>query len=189
MTKSLKEKAIDIKGKKYVQVADRVLYFNETYPNGSIFTKILSPIDSQIVVVEAQILPDAKELNRTFTGHSQATIGDGYINKTSALENAETSAVGRALAMMGIGVIESIASVDEIHKANYTLKANPTVRKPNLDTKVKVAELLLEVSGSPFLGKEEYTKVCKEKTGLELKEENYDEILERLTIIKNEKNS
>jgi transcriptional regulator NrdR family protein len=40
------------------------------------------------------------------------------VNKTAALENAETSAVGRALAMMGIGVIESIASVDEINKAH-----------------------------------------------------------------------
>ena len=36
--KSLKDKAIDIKGKKYVLVSDRVLYFNENYPNGCIQT-------------------------------------------------------------------------------------------------------------------------------------------------------
>jgi hypothetical protein len=39
------------------------------------------------------------------------------VNKTSALENAETSAVGRACAFAGIGVIDSIASADEVHKA------------------------------------------------------------------------
>jgi hypothetical protein len=116
MEKNLKEKAIDIKGKKYVLVSDRVLYFNETYPNGSIETAILSEPNEDTVIIRATITPDNK-FGRRFVAHSQATWDDGYINKTSALENAETSAVGRALGFMGIGVIESIASVDEIHKA------------------------------------------------------------------------
>ena len=117
MTKELKDKAVDIKGKKYVLVSDRVLYFNETYPNGSISTELLSPYDSDLIVIKATVRPDLSQ-ERVFIGHSQAKVGDGYINKTSALENAETSAVGRALAFMGIGVIESIASADEINKAN-----------------------------------------------------------------------
>jgi hypothetical protein len=116
MDKSLKEKAIDFKGKAYVLVADRVLYFNEQYPEGSITTELVSPTDSDDVIIKAIIKPNEKQ---TFTGYSQATWGEGYINKTSALENAETSAVGRALAFMGIGVIESIASIDEIKKTSY----------------------------------------------------------------------
>lgn len=108
---------VDIKGKDYVLVKDRVLAFNEEYPDGSIVTELVSPFDSDIVVVKAIITPNVSNPSRIFTGYSQAKIGDGYINKTSALENAETSAVGRALAMMGIGVIESIASADEIRKA------------------------------------------------------------------------
>lgn len=115
--KDLQDKAIDFKGKKYVLVADRVLYFNEEYPNGSIQTEILSDLKDEVVVVRATVTPDTKNMDRKFIDYSQARWGDGYINKTSALENACTSAVGRALAMMGIGVIESISSMDEINKA------------------------------------------------------------------------
>ena len=131
MDKSLQNKAIDFKGKKYVLVSDRVIYFNETYPMGEIHTEIVSPMESQTIVVKATVIPNdvsAPNKGRSFTGHSQAVIGEGYINKTSALENAETSAVGRALAFMGIGVIEAIASVDEINKAQttgYGSKASP----------------------------------------------------------------
>lgn len=118
MTKDLKEKAISIKGKQYVLVSDRIIYFNEVYKNGSIKTELLSEPNAQMVVVKATVIPDMTNPDRYFTGLSQAKWGDGYINKTSALENCETSAVGRALAMLGIGVIDSIASIDEINKAN-----------------------------------------------------------------------
>lgn len=130
--KSLKSKAIDIKGKKYILVSDRVLYFNETYPNGSIQTKIED--DGTKVLASAKVTPDCKFPERFFTGHSQATWGDGYINKTSALENAETSAVGRALALIGIGVIDSIASVDEIKKTEVVRPYNApqTASTPSL---------------------------------------------------------
>lgn len=115
--KSLKEKAIKIKGKDYVLVADRILYFNEEYDNGAITTDLVSMPNDDRIMIKARVYPDTDKTDRVFTGYSQATIGDGFINKTSALENCETSAVGRALAMMGIGVIESIASIDEINKA------------------------------------------------------------------------
>lgn len=128
MTKDLKEKAVDIKGKQYVLVSDRVLYFNETYPNGSIVPSLISEPDAERVIVRAVVTPDHEKPTRYFVGHSQALIGDGPVNKSAALENAETSAVGRALAMMGIGVIESIASADEMAKAVVT------TRKPKLDT-------------------------------------------------------
>jgi len=120
MTNDLKEKAIDIKGKNYVLVSDRVIYFNETYLKGSIKTQLVSQPEAQMVVIKAIVIPDITIPERYFTGYSQATWGDGNVNKTSALENCETSAVGRALAMMGIGVIDSIASVDEMKKAGVS---------------------------------------------------------------------
>jgi len=118
----LNDKAISIKGKQYVLVSDRVIYFNETYPEGSITTELISAPESDKIIIKATVYPNGGLERvggafRTFTGYSQATVGDGYINKTSALENAETSAVGRALGFMGIGVIESIASADEMNKA------------------------------------------------------------------------
>ncbi|MEK7630355.1 MAG: hypothetical protein AAB432_03225 [Patescibacteria group bacterium] len=127
MDKSLKDKAIKIQNKDYVLVADRVIFFNECYPQGCIQTQIISPLESERIVVKAVIYPDIENKERFFIGHSQETIGQGYINKTSALENCETSAVGRALAFMGIGVIDSVASVDEINKAAQTPFKAPTM--------------------------------------------------------------
>lgn len=135
MKKDLKEKAIQFKGKSYVLVSDRVLYFNETYSKGSITTELVSSPTAELVIVKATVKPNEFQ---TFTGYSQATWGEGYINKTSALENAETSAVGRALAFMGIGVIESIASIDEIKKTTTT---------KDYQTKNKVAK---ETGEDPF---------------------------------------
>jgi len=129
-TKSLKEKAIKIQGKQYVLVSDRIIYFNETYPNGCIKTEQLQANEPDRVEFKAVVIPDSKNPERFFTGHSQAVWGEGMVNKTSALENAETSAVGRALALMGIGVIDSIASVDEINKAKSTPNYDPSLVKP-----------------------------------------------------------
>lgn len=129
----LKDRAIDIKGKKYVLVSDRVLYFNENYPNGCIQTVRETVWDKEII--KAVVCPDCDKPSRIFTWYSQATWGDGFINKTSALENAETSAVGRALAFMGIWVIDSIASVDEINKAENAAKA----KKPTYQSRFQKA--------------------------------------------------
>jgi hypothetical protein len=139
----LRDKAIDIKGKQYVQVSHRIIYFNETYPEGSIVTELISTPDAQTVVIKASVWPDR---HRQFTGYSQATWGDGYINKTSALENAETSAVGRALAFMGIGVIDSIASVDEVNKANNKAASTSGQSAKPVETK------------KPFVRKQEVAK-------------------------------
>lgn len=119
--KQLRSKAVNIKGKAYVQVSDRIVYFNEEYPNGMIQTDIYRWEGASITCV-AKVTPDAEKPDRFFTGYAQEVIGEGMVNKTAALENAETSAVGRALGMMGIGVIESIASVDEINKAQNAAK-------------------------------------------------------------------
>lgn len=121
---NLKDKAIDIKGKSYVLVSDRILAFNEDYPNGSIQTQLISS-DNSTYVIKAIVCPDVTKPERVFTGYSQAKIGQGMVNQTAALENCETSAVGRALAMMGIGVLDSVASVDEIRKADVQIIREP----------------------------------------------------------------
>lgn len=123
--KSLQEKAIDFKGKLYVQVKDRVEFFNSKYSNGSIKTELLSTPDADMVIVKATVKPEGGDI-REFTGMSQAKWSDtkSFVNASSALENAETSAVGRALAFMGIGVIDSVASIDEINKTTYVKPQN-----------------------------------------------------------------
>ena len=118
----LKDKAIDIKWKKYVLVSDRVIYFNENYPNWCIQTERFLEWDMEIF--KATVIPDIEKPERYFTWYSQAKRVKELdpkkkmdVNLTSALENAETSAVWRALAFMWIGVIDSIASADEMKKA------------------------------------------------------------------------
>jgi hypothetical protein len=114
--KSLRDKAIKFNGKDYVQVKDRVEFFNASYENGSIRTEILKD-EGDIIQVRATVIPDVANMERVFNGTGEEIRGQGFVNKTSALENCETSAIGRALAMMGIGVVDGIASIDEINLA------------------------------------------------------------------------
>lgn len=117
MTPTEKLPTINIKGKEYTMVKDRILFFNSEYPQGSIQTQLLSDPNADRVVVKAVVTPDHMNPARVFIDHAQEVVGQGEVNRTSALENASTSAVGRALAFMGIGVLETIASADEVRKA------------------------------------------------------------------------
>ena len=119
-------KKIQIHGKDYVMVKDRIIFFNENFPNGSITTELKATENS--FIFKAKITPDVENPSRRFTGHAEEVIGSSQINKTSALENCETSAIGRALGCMGIGVEESFASADEVKNAMYK-QANPTYNK------------------------------------------------------------
>lgn len=183
--KQLKERAIQIKGKDYVCVSDRIIYFNENYPEGCIESKIIEHEKGGQIVIKTYIRPEGYgENKRVFTGYSQEIEGEGYINKTSALENAETSAVGRALAMMGIGVIDSIASMDEINKATnrstYIPKPN-YYNKPKPETSVDKVKKILREKGAN--SPEEAIKTLSDLSGItlnslqELTEDKAKEIL------------
>lgn len=99
---------IDIKGKSYTQVSTRVAVFRKYFPDASISTQILHD-DSQRVVVQATIKVDDVILS---TGLSEEVRGEGWINSTSALENAETSSIGRALAGMSLSGNEYASSFE-----------------------------------------------------------------------------
>ena len=107
-------KSIDVKGKNYVEVNQRIKGFRMLYPEGSIQTEILSNVDG-VVLMKASIIDDKGVL--LGTGHAFEKESSSYINKTSYIENCETSAVGRALAMCGIGIDTSIRSAEEVENA------------------------------------------------------------------------
>lgn len=144
---------IDIHGKEYVLVKDRITRFNELFKDGSIQTEILKN-DEVSVVVKAKItIPVEKGLphsstttpsmerdipERIFTGHSEAYRDKSNMGKVP-VEVAETSAVGRALAMLGIGIVESVASADEVVKSSQTRQDAPQRTEPakmNVDPRV-----------------------------------------------------
>lgn len=116
INEDLKKKAISIKGKEYILVKDRIIAFNENHPNGCIKTFREFDAANNREIVKAMVVPDMDNPDRYFTGYSQA-VYEWMINWQAALENCESSAVGRALAMMWYWVIESIASADEMRKA------------------------------------------------------------------------
>ena len=106
-------KRTNIKGRDYIEVNQRILAFWELYPNGRITTELLAD-DGKRCTFKAAVYDGD---NLLATGHSFEFQGAGMVNKTSYVENCETSAVGRALGMLGIGVTESIASADEVQAA------------------------------------------------------------------------
>lgn len=112
-------KTINIKGKEYVPVVERVKEFHKLYPTGCIKTEIVSN-DEKRVVVKAEVCLQTGECGNVFrfSGHSQAEWGKGMMGAV-ALEVAETSAIGRALGFANIGLLDGIASADEMRKAKY----------------------------------------------------------------------
>ena len=108
-----KLKTVNIKGKEYVEVNERLKAFREIYPTGSIMTEIVSHQDG-VVVMKAVIVIDGQI---RATGHAYEKEGSTFINKTSYIENCETSCWGRALACLGLGLDTSVASVEEVANA------------------------------------------------------------------------
>lgn len=107
-------KTTDIKGKDYAEVVERVKAFRMVHPLGSIKTEIIGLADG-VVTFKAEAYDVEGHL--LGTGHAQEKETSSYINKTSYIENAETSAVGRCLGMCGYGIDTSICSAEELVNA------------------------------------------------------------------------
>ena len=97
---------IEVKGKEYAEVNQRIRVFRMLYPNGSIETNIES-LEKGICVMSAVVKDDFGSV--LGVGHAYEKEDSSFINKTSYIENCETSAVGRALG--------SVASADEVLNA------------------------------------------------------------------------
>lgn len=112
MNQTMNLKSVNIRGgKTYNLVEGRIAVLIQSYPRCSIVTEIIGD-PTERVIMKAKVTPDTEKPERYFVGHSQAKW-EGNINSNAALENAETSAIGRALAAMGLG---GGASYDEMVK-------------------------------------------------------------------------
>jgi len=115
-------KVMQIYGNDYVGVPERIRLFNEKYPNGKIESTVT--YEGNFVRCKSFATPDVAFPNRYFVGHAEEDRTQGKINSTNATENCETSAVGRVLGFLGIGVIDSIASADEVSHAIHKQEAS-----------------------------------------------------------------
>jgi len=107
-------KTVSIKGKNYVEVNERLKYFREHFKGYSLLSEIVELTDEKIVIKARILSPDLIEVAN---GLAYELAGSSFINKTSYIENCETSAWGRALANFGIGLDNSVASADEVSQA------------------------------------------------------------------------
>lgn len=110
-------KTIDIKGKPYVTVSERVKAIRNKYGFDVTIDTEIHTLSDDFVVMKAYIYlqhPNKTDQILISTGFAKEKEGDTFINKGSHLENCETSAVGRALAFAGFGIDAEIASADEI---------------------------------------------------------------------------
>lgn len=128
---------VDIKGKDYVEVNTRVTAFRELIPNGTIETEIIS-LDNGVITIKAVIRDETGKI--LSTGFAQEKENSTFINKTSFVENAETSAVGRALGFLGLGINGSIASSEEVLNAINNQNKTKTKKETKTQTKKEVVE-------------------------------------------------
>lgn len=117
--------SIDVKGKEYVEVNQRIKAFRSICPGGSITTEMLSN-ENGVCVFRATVCDENMQILGTGTAYEKET--SSFINKTSYIENCETSAVGRALGMCGFGIDTSIASSEEVLNAILNQGKNQNVQ-------------------------------------------------------------
>jgi hypothetical protein len=116
-------------GDAYAPVADRVRMFYDRYPTGRIVTHLVRRTDEE-VVFRAEVFRNPDEREPAATGWALEREGDGEINTVACLENAETSAVGRALANLGFTASTNRPSREEMDKASRARA--PLMRAPLL---------------------------------------------------------
>lgn len=111
---------IDFKGKNYVMVNSRVTAFRKLFPEGFIHTDLLS-LENGVAVMQSKVGYYENGVEKVLgTGMAYEKESTSYINKTSFIENCETSAVGRALGFLSLGNDDSICSAEELVNAIKT---------------------------------------------------------------------
>lgn len=153
-------KTTNIKGKQYVEVNERIKYFRSAKEfAGWTLTSELISLEPDSCVVRAEIRNAEGML--VATGFAQEDRTSSHINKTSYVENCETSAWGRALANLAIGIDTSIASSDEVAMAIAKQDSAPQQQEANVyqqaieyikgaSDKAKAYEAIVAKYGSQF---------------------------------------
>ena len=180
-------KTIDVKGKDYAEVPQRIKAFRSLFPNGAIETNIISN-DNHVVVMKATVRDE--EGHVLGEGHAYEKEDSSFINKTSYIENCETSAVGRALGMCGFGIDTSVASYEEVANAINNQdrmkaeKAMETTPKTEEEARKKCsgaqANFVEKLVAEKHIDKEAYLKQLKVKSFADLTSAQASAIINKL---------
>ena len=112
----------EVSKKDYAEVFQKIKAFRMLYPEGTISTELLSLKDG-VAIFKASVSDEAGNLLGTGTAYEKE--GSSFINATSYIENCETSAVGRALSMCGIGIDLGVSSYEEVANAMLNQTKDP----------------------------------------------------------------
>ena len=153
-------KTINIKGNKYVTVNERLIYFRqqEQFKNWQIVEEIVS-LDEKEGIFKCSI--NDTDGNIVSTAHTQEYRDSSKVNKTSFVENGFTSALGRALGYLGIGIDTAIASDDEVKIAKKNQQVWLTASQLEATLKGTKKEALNVLNG--FQMKNEYKQKINNK--------------------------
>jgi len=168
---------VKIHGKEYYTVVERInMLHDKTEGNYSIDTS-LERYEGGIVIIKATLSFN----DNTFTGHAYEKEGSTQINKTSALENCETSAIGRALASAGYGGTE-FASANEVENAIHQQNSPPPPPK-----KMTASQLVVINDLVGFIGDEEVEAKTEKWLLAEHSEEQATKMINKLKQIGGQK--
>lgn len=173
-------KAIDIKGKEYVTVNERLKEFRNTHKDYSLVTEIIDK-GPDFCLMKASVIDDKGTIRAT--GFAREVVAKSPINKYAFVENCETSAIGRALGNFGIGIDEAICSADELiiklsqeqqRETSANANLQPEAKPISLEQRVENIKKLISEASLESLNGENYKKkfnaFCKE-AGPEIAEE------------------
>ena len=133
-----KIKTTNIKGKQYAEVHERIKHFRgePNYASLGISTEVLEwDKNKEEIIIRASIYDTSSDIGGILASgiaHERRDDKNSFVNKTSYVENAETSAIGRALACMGIGIEDAYASAFEVANAVAQQNANDGKKKDHL---------------------------------------------------------
>ena len=164
---------IDVKGKQYAEVNQRIKAYRMIYPTGTIRTDMVSN-ENGICVFRAAIFDEADNLLATGTAYEKENAS--FINKTSYIENCETSAIGRALGIAGFGIDTSIASAEEVQNAI----ANQEEPKKNDNKKLELMIKLNKLIEGKNVDREKLYEYYKVKDNADMTVKQLEEAIKTL---------
>ena len=139
----------NIKGKEYAEVNQRIKAFRMLFPEGFIRTELIRLTDDGMCIFKASCGFYIESKRYENVGLEEIILGVGtayeredgsFINKTSYIENCETSAVGRALGMAGFGIDTSVCSAEELGNALMNQEGTKPITKGNIKSLMALAE-------------------------------------------------
>ena len=175
----------------YVDVSKRIEAFRELIPNGTIFTEIVHESDETInnqTIHSIRFKASVYDENDKILAIAHAEEKNNtYINRTSLIENCETSAVGRALGFLGIGIKKGIASSEEMQKViaeqnKFEIYENMYISEP--EAKKIIVSTLAELSRKFGLRKADLEQKINEKLWTSLDKLDVHQLLRLETKLK-----